>query len=99
MQERDPLNLCRTVAPHLAALESKTLSLSAAAPVAAVDLGQHVAALRSNAVLRMLRQLAGAYSVMQIEKFAALVPFMSFAQVEAVLADAVKFGYVQARLC
>jgi translation initiation factor 3 subunit A len=67
MQDRDPLHLCQIAAPHLAALEGK-------APVAAVDLGQHLSQLKSVAVLKMMRQLSGVYSVMRIEKLSSLVP-------------------------
>jgi translation initiation factor 3 subunit A len=74
MQDRDPLHLCQIAAPHLAALEGKVINLSSNAPVAAVDLGQHLSQLKSVAVLKMMRQLSGVYSVMRIEKLSSLVP-------------------------
>ena len=73
MQDRDPLNLCIIVAPLLAALEGRTLNLSSNAPVATVDHGQHLSQLKSVAVLKMMRQLSGVYSVMRIEKLSSLV--------------------------
>jgi hypothetical protein len=99
LQDRDPLNLCKAVAPHLAALEGQVVSLSPGAPVAKIDHGQHLQTLKCVAVLKMMRQLAGAYSVMRVDAVAALVPFMPFSEVETVLADAVKFGFVQVRVC
>jgi translation initiation factor 3 subunit A len=98
VQEHDPLNLCKTVAPYLASLENRCVALSASAPVATIDHHQHLAHLKSVAVLKMMRQLAGAYSVMRMDAVAALIPFMTFSEVETVLSDAVKFGYVQVRI-
>ena len=95
MQDHDPLNLCKNIAPHLAALEDSTVKLSPAAPVATIDHGQHLEQLKCVAVLKMMRQLASAYSVMRVDAAAKLVPFMPFSEVETVLADAVKFGFVQ----
>jgi PCI domain len=98
VQDRDPLHLCTTVAPHLASLENKVVTLSSAAPVLSIDHGQHLSQLKSVAVLKMLRQLSSVYSVMRIEKLSSLIPFMSFPEVEAVLADAIKFGYVHVQI-
>lgn len=97
-QNADPLTLCLSIQPHLAALEAQAaLPLSPAAPVRSVNHAQHVTHLRNVAVLKMMRHLGSVYSVMRMERLAALVPFMSFSEVEAVLADAIKFGYVQVR--
>jgi translation initiation factor 3 subunit A len=98
LQDRDPLNLCKIIAPYLAKLENRVIPLSAGAPVSSVDHHQHVHSLKAVAVLRMMRQLASAYSIMRIDKVAALIPFMSFSEVEAVLSDAVKFGYVDIQI-
>ena len=95
MQERDPLHLCKTVAPRLAALDTGPVELSAASPVATIDHAQHLSHLKAVAVLKMVRQLSSAYSVMRMDRLAELIPFLSFSEVEAVLSDAVKFGYVQ----
>ena len=99
MQDRDPLHLCTTVAPYLADLEEKKeVPLGSGAPVPTIDFAQHVSQLRSVAVLKMMRQLSSVYSVMRIDKLSQLVPFMSFPEVEAVLADAIKFGYIQVQI-
>lgn len=47
------------------------------------------------AVLRVLHQLSEVYSVMKIESLAALIPFFSSAEVEQLLVDAVKHGYLK----
>lgn len=73
MQDRDPLHLCTIVAPHLAALEGKIVTLSSNAPVKEVDHGQHLSQLKSVAVLKMMRQLSSVYSVMRIDKLSSLV--------------------------
>lgn len=99
VQDRDPLHLCTTIAPYIAALEEQQeVPLGAGAPVPTIDFAQHVSQLRSVAVLKMMRQLSSVYSVMRIDKLGQLVPFMSFPEVEAVLADAIKFGYIQVRI-
>jgi len=49
------------------------------------------------AVLRLLKQLSEVYSSMHIKEVAALVPFMEFGDVEAVVVDAVKYDYLQVR--
>ncbi len=46
-------------------------------------------------VLRLLKQLSEVYSSMKISALEALVPFMPFSEVEAVLVDAVKCDYLQ----
>ena len=47
------------------------------------------------AVLRVLRQLSEVYSVMNISSLAALIPFMGFSEVEQLIVEAVKHGYLQ----
>jgi hypothetical protein len=47
------------------------------------------------AVLRVLRQLGDVYSSLRIASLGELMPFMPFPEVEAVLVDAVKAGYLQ----
>ena len=47
------------------------------------------------AVLRLLQQLGQVYSVMKIDSLKALVPFMNFGEVEAVIVDAVKNEFIQ----
>ena len=49
------------------------------------------------AVLRVLRQLSEVYSVMTISSLAALIPFMGFSEVEQLVVEAVKHGYLQVR--
>ena len=43
----------------------------------------------------MLRQLSEVYSCMNISSLAALIPFMSFSEVEQLVVEAVKHGYLQ----
>lgn len=47
------------------------------------------------AVARLLKQLSDVYSTMKVSELAALVPFMSFSDVEAIIVDAVKYDYLQ----
>jgi hypothetical protein len=45
-------------------------------------------------VLRLLKQLSEVYSSLRISALEALVPYMPFSEVEAVLVDAVKCDYL-----
>lgn len=45
--------------------------------------------------MRVLRQLSEVYSCMNISSLAALIPFMSFSEVEQLVVEAVKHGYLQ----
>mmetsp|Transcript_33886 Transcript_33886/g.95996 ORF Transcript_33886/g.95996 Transcript_33886/m.95996 type:complete len:1014 (-) Transcript_33886:241-3282(-) len=94
----DPLNLCKKMEPLLNSLDNMPSAMSAASPVPAIVLSQYKEQLSKLAVLRMCEQLSQVYSVIKIEKLAAMVPFVSFAQVELYVVDAVKYGYLQLRL-
>ncbi len=95
-QDFSPLELCSKMSPLLDKLpELAATPLSGAAPVRNVALDKYAPALKQAAVLRLLRQLSEVYSVMRITELAALVPFYSFAEVEAVVVDAVKYDYLQ----
>lgn len=98
-QDFNPLELCQRLAPLLEKLpELSSAQLSATAPVRTVALDKYVPALKQAAVLRLLKQLSEVYSVMRISELAALVPFYTFAEVEAVVVDAVKHDYLQMRV-
>ncbi|EFJ51612.1 eukaryotic translation initiation factor 3a [Volvox carteri f. nagariensis] len=98
-QDFKPLELCQRLAPLLEKLpELAATPLSGAAPVKVVALDKYVPALKQAAVLRLLKQLSEVYSVMRISELAALVPFYTFAEVEAVVVDAVKYEYLQMRV-
>lgn len=97
-QDFSPLELCSRLAPLLEKLpELAATPLSAAAPVRMVALDKYVPALKQAAVLRLLKQLSEVYNVMRISELAALVPFYTFAEVEAVVVDAVKYEYLQVK--
>ena len=48
------------------------------------------------AVLRAMQQLSEVYSVMTIASLSELVPFFGFSEVEQIIVEAVKQGYLQA---
>jgi len=93
-----PLELCAQVAPLLTALEGIKSPMSAACPVRDLDLGAYVASLKQVAVLRLLRQLQDVYSTLRIPALAKLVPFCSFAELEAIVVDGVKYGFLAVRI-
>ena len=72
--------------------------LAGASPIEEVSLKQYSQSLQRVAVLRLLQQLSHVYSVMKIPALAALVPFMSFGEVEQIIVDAVKHDFLQASL-
>ncbi|CAL8465076.1 g4611 [Coccomyxa elongata] len=96
--EFSPLELCAQLAPLLEKLSSLDTPLSAASPVQEASLTQYKHALQQVAVLRVLRQLSEVYSVMTISSLAALIPFMGFSEVEQLVVEAVKHGYLQVRI-
>ncbi|KAK9813797.1 hypothetical protein WJX73_010183 [Symbiochloris irregularis] len=91
----NPLELCKRLQPTLDKLSSMGASLSSASPVGAVDPSQFCKPLQQVAVVRLMQQLSQVYSLMTIPALQALVPFMSFAEVEKVVVEAVKFDYLQ----
>ncbi|EIE20453.1 hypothetical protein COCSUDRAFT_30620 [Coccomyxa subellipsoidea C-169] len=94
-----PLELCAQVAPLLEKLSSLDAPMSTASPVQEANLTHHATALKfAVAVLRVLRQLSEVYSCMNISSLAALIPFMSFSEVEQLVVEAVKHGYLQVRI-
>ncbi len=95
--EYNPLELCKRLAPLLETLQQQmdtTLSPAAAVP-AEIDIAFFVQGIQKVAALKALQQLGGVYSVMRISSLASLVPFMSFGQLEQLVAEAVKYGYFQ----
>ena len=49
------------------------------------------------AILRLLKQLGEVYSTIKISNLAAMVPFATFGEVEAIIVDAVRYDYLQVR--
>ncbi|KAF8071218.1 TIF3A1 [Scenedesmus sp. PABB004] len=96
--EFNPLELCNKLAPLLDQLAAIESPMSAASPVRDLAMAQYLPSLKQVAVLRSLKQLGEVYSSMHIAEVAALVPFMTFAEVEAVVVDAVKYDYLQLRV-
>ena len=50
------------------------------------------------AILRLLKQLSEVYSTLKISSLSAMVPFATFAEIEAVIVDAVRYDYLQVRV-
>ncbi|KAK9824579.1 hypothetical protein WJX72_011465 [[Myrmecia] bisecta] len=93
-----PLELCQRLGPLLDSLDGLSKPMSGASPVQDAGLGQYKKSLQQVAVVRLLQQLGQVYSVMKVSALAALVPFLSFAEVEALIVDAVKYDYLQVRI-
>lgn len=96
--EFNPLELCAKLSPLLDSMAALNSGMSAASPVKDLHMDQYTKPLKQAAVLRLLKQLSEVYSSMHIKEVAALVPFMEFGDVEAVVVDAVKYDYLQVRV-
>lgn len=73
--------------------------VSPACPVpTAADLSAYRAPLQRAAVLRTLQQLGRVYATLPLPSLAALVPFLSGAELEAAVADAARRGGVPVRI-
>lgn len=96
--EFDPLQLCTRLGPLLDALPGLTATLSSAAPVEEADVGSHVAALKRVAIVKTLNQLSQVYSVMRLDALTRVIPFASISEIEGIIVDAVRHGYLAVRM-
>ena len=98
----NPLVLCQTISPVLDDLNalSNELSPTEACPVgpSAADLSPYIPFIQQVALSRTIRQLSEVYSTMRVSSLSELAPFgWSFGQSEALILDAVRNGFLQAR--
>lgn len=98
----NPLKLCQSLSPLLENLKSLSSELAPteACPVgeSAADLSIYIPFIQQVALTRTVRQLSDVYSVMRVSSMSELAPFgWSFGQAEALIVDAVRHGYLQAR--
>jgi translation initiation factor 3 subunit A len=98
----NPLKLCQTLSPVLEELKalSNELDPTDACPVgpSAADLSVYVPYIQQVALSRTIRQLSDVYSVMRVSSLSDLAPFgWTFGQSEALILDAVRHGFLQAR--
>jgi translation initiation factor 3 subunit A len=98
--DASPLDLCSQLQPLLEQIQALSVATSPACPVSSPDFGAYVKHLRDVAVVRTLKQLSSLYSAMRVADLAALVAPVQpdFGCVEALAADAVRSGYLQARV-
>ncbi len=98
----NPLILCQTLSPVLDDLKtlSSELSPTEACPVgeSAADLSPYIPFIQQVALSRTIRQLSEVYSTMRVSSLSELAPFgWTFGQSEALILDAVRNGFLQAR--
>ncbi|KAG1677861.1 hypothetical protein FOA52_008625 [Chlamydomonas sp. UWO 241] len=94
----NPLELCTNLAPLFEKLEQAPKDMSGSSPVKSVHLARYIPNLKMVAVLRLLKQLSDVYSSLKISSLAAMVPFAAFGEVESIIVDAVRYGYLQVRI-
>ena len=85
--------------PLLTATTEISLHPASASPPPAVPPSIHVLPPfpYQVAILRLLKQLSEVYSTLKISSLAKLVPFSTFAEIEGVIVDAVRYDYLQVR--
>lgn len=98
----NPLMLCQTLSSVLDDLKilSSDLSPTDACPVgpSAGDLSTYIPFIQQVALSRTIRQLSDVYSTMRVSSLSELAPFgWTFGQSEALILDAVRHGFLQAR--
>ena len=100
--EFNPLQLCKALVPLLDGLAAlgESLAPSPACPAGptASSLQTYAPFLQEVALVRTVRQLSEVYSVMRVSALSELAPFgLTFGESEAVIVEAVRNGYLQAR--
>jgi translation initiation factor 3 subunit A len=98
----NPLKLCQTLSPVLDELKTlgEELKPTDACPAgeSAADLMAYVPFIQQVALSRTIRQLSEVYSTMRVSSLSGLAPFgWSFDESEALILDAVRHGFLQAR--
>ena len=98
----NPLVLCQTLTPVLNELKTlgEELKPTDACPAgaSAADLMPYVPFIQQVALSRTIRQLSEVYSTMRVSSLSELAPFgWSFDESEALILDAVRHGFLQAR--
>lgn len=90
--------ICEFLQKHSLPLYHELPRVSTRSTRACAYAPRYLTSLKTSAILRLLRQLSEAYSVMSVSSLAAMVPFASFGEVEAVVVEAVKYDYLQVRI-
>ena len=98
----NPLMLCQTLTPVLDGIKGlgEELKPTEACPAgeSAADLAAYVPFIQQVALSRTIRQLSEVYSTMRVSSLSELAPFgWSFDESEALILDAVRHGFLQAR--
>lgn len=94
----NPLEFCSRAEELLAKLEHLPDELSPNAPVSSIDWKGYTATLRKVMVLRFLQQASSVYLTMRLRSLEQLVPSMSLEELEAIIAEAVRNGFVNLRI-
>ncbi|GAQ81367.1 eukaryotic translation initiation factor eIF-3 subunit A [Klebsormidium nitens] len=96
--EFHPLDLATRLEPLLAKLADIGDSLSPASPVPEVRPQEYVAALQKVTTAKLLAQLSSVYQTVRITHLCKLIPFGDFGYIEKVAVDAIKYGFLPAKI-
>lgn len=97
----DPLGKCRTLHTllnRLDALDVPFTTLGAGAALEGAHLGSFKKGVMNAAILSTFRQLGSIYSSVRLSSFTEMVPFSSFRDLEHLVVDAQRCGYLECRV-
>jgi len=93
-----PLDLCKRADVLFNTLEGTTIEVSEASPVSSFDFNSFLPRLRSLGIVRMVYQQSKVFETMKIDSLAKSVPFMPYHEVERILVQAIRSGYISVRI-
>jgi len=93
-----PLDFCQRALSLIDKVKALPSTLSASCPVTEVEWSEYVASLERVVVLRFLQQVSSVYSTIKLDTVRKLVTFKTPVEVEKIVMDAVRCGFLAARI-
>ena len=97
-QSFSPLDMCKRADALFAILQGTTIEVSEASPVSSFNFNSFLPRLRSLGIVRMVHQQSKVFETMKIDSLKSAVPFMPYHEVERILVQAVRSGYISVRI-
>uniref|UniRef100_A0A7S0YIT4 PCI domain-containing protein n=1 Tax=Polytomella parva TaxID=51329 RepID=A0A7S0YIT4_9CHLO len=97
-QDFNPLDLCSKLHPLLQSLEKLSESSEGSYCGRAMAFSRYLESLKKVSILRTLKQLSEAYSCLSVERVSAIIPFATPAQIESLIVEAVKNGFLEVQV-
>ena len=93
-----PLDMCKRADSLFAILQGTRIEVSEASPVSSFNFNSFLPRLRSLGIVRMVHQQSKVFETMKIDSLKSAVPFMPYHEVERILVQAVRSGYISVRI-